>query len=498
MSAPHFVEGLTFDDLLLIPAYSEILPAEVDLSSRLAKDIVLKTPLVSAAMDTVTEAKTAITMARQGGLGIIHKNMSIEHQAFEVKKVKKSESGMIVDPVTVESTAPVHEVLKVMEQYRISGVPVVEGGALKGIVTNRDLRFETDFSRPVYEVMTKENLITAKEGITLEEAKSMLHANRIEKLLVVNSQDDLVGLITIKDIEKVRKYPNASKDSKGRLLAGAAIGANAEAIDRAAALVASEVDVLVIDSAHGHSRNVIETLKSIRRSYPDLTIVAGNVATATAVAALAEAGADVVKIGVGPGSICTTRIVAGVGVPQMTAIFECSKEARKRGLTIMADGGIKFSGDVIKALAGGAAAVMVGSLFAGTEESPGEKILYRGRTYKTYRGMGSIEAMREGSADRYGQSISITHDHHNNADPTGKLVPEGIVGRVPYQGYLSEGIYQLVGGIRAGMGYLGAATLRELQEKAQFVRITSAGLKESHVHDVIITKEAPNYRLDSI
>jgi IMP dehydrogenase len=490
----QYKEGLTFDDLLLIPSYSEILPGEVDLSARLTRDIVLKTPLISAAMDTVTESKAAITMARQGGLGIIHKNMSIENQAFEVEKVKKSESGMIVDPVTVSPEASVQDVLTVMEQYRISGVPVVAGGDLKGIVTNRDLRFETNYQRPVSEVMTSENLITAEEGITLEQAKAKLHQNRIEKLLVVDRAGRLVGLITIKDIEKVRKYPNASKDAKGRLLAGGAVGANAEALDRAAALVAAKVDTVVIDSAHGHSRNVIETVRLIRRTFPDLSIIAGNVATAEGVAALAEAGADSVKIGVGPGSICTTRIVAGVGVPQMTAIFECAAEAGKRGVTIVADGGIKFSGDIVKALAGGAAAIMVGSLFAGTEESPGEKILYQGRTYKTYRGMGSIEAMREGSADRYGQCI--TNEAENSAAT--KLVPEGIVGRVPYRGLLSETVYQLVGGIRAGMGYLGAASLAELMAKARFVRITSAGLKESHVHDVIITKEAPNYRLDSI
>jgi len=489
-----FQEGLTFDDLLLLPGYSEVLPAEVDTATILARDITLKTPLVSAAMDTVTEAQTAITMARQGGMGIIHKNMSIEAQAFEVEKVKKSESGMIVDPVTVTPESKVSDVLKLMEQYRISGVPVVSGRELRGIVTNRDLRFETDFDRPVSEVMTKDNLVTAEEGITLEQAKAKLHQNRIEKLLVINREGRLVGLITIKDIEKVRKYPNASKDSKGRLRAGAGIGANSEALERTAALVAAKVDVVVIDSAHGHSRNVIETLKLIKRTYPNLTVIAGNVATAEGVAALAAAGADAVKVGVGPGSICTTRIVAGVGVPQMTAIFECAREAKKHGIGILADGGIKFSGDVVKALAGGAAAVMIGSLFAGTEESPGEKILYQGRTYKTYRGMGSIEAMKEGSADRYGQSI--THDHRETSD-SGKLVPEGIVGRVPYRGFLSESVYQLVGGIRAGMGYLGAANLAEMREKARFVRITSAGLKESHVHDVIITKEAPNYRLES-
>jgi len=484
-----FDEGLTFDDLLLLPAYSEVLPTEVDTSTRLLQDIVLSVPLVSSAMDTVTESETAITMARQGGLGVIHKNMSIAAQAFEVEKVKKSESGMIVDPVTVTPETRVEDVLKLMEQYHISGVPVVSGRDLRGIVTNRDLRFETNFKRPVHEVMTRDKLITAEEGITLDQAKAKLHENRIEKLLVVNKEGRLAGLITIKDIEKIRQYPNACKDSKGRLRAGAAVGANEEALERTQALAAAKVDVVVIDSAHGHSRNVLETVKLIKRHFPDLPVAAGNVATAEGVAALAEAGADAVKVGVGPGSICTTRIVAGVGVPQMTAIFECAAEGRRRDLPILADGGVKFSGDIVKALAGGAAAVMVGSLFAGTEESPGEKFLYQGRTYKTYRGMGSIEAMREGSADRYGQIQD---------SGSGKLVPEGIVGRVPYRGLLSESVFQLVGGLKAGMGYLGAASLDELRRKARFVRITPAGLKESHVHDVIITKEAPNYRLDSI
>jgi IMP dehydrogenase len=442
-------------------------------------------------MDTVTESETAITMARQGGLGVLHKNMSIAAQAFEVEKVKKSESGMIVDPVTVTPETRVQDVLKLMEQYHISGVPVVSGRDLRGIVTNRDLRFETNFQRPVSEVMTWDKLVTAEEGITLDQAKTMLHENRIEKLLVVNKEGRLAGLITIKDLEKIRQYPNACKDSKGRLRTGAAVGANEEALERTQALVGAKVDLVVIDSAHGHSRNVLETIRLIKRHFPDLPVVAGNVATAEGVAALAEAGADAVKVGVGPGSICTTRIVAGVGVPQMTAIFDCAAEGRRRNLPILADGGVKFSGDVVKALAGGAAAVMIGSLFAGTEESPGEKFLYQGRTYKTYRGMGSIEAMREGSADRYSQVA---------ADDTasGKLVPEGIVGRVPYRGLLSESIFQLTGGLRAGMGYLGAANLEELRQKARFVRITAAGLKESHVHDVIITKEAPNYRLDSI
>jgi IMP dehydrogenase len=489
----RFKDGLTFDDLSLLPAYSEVLPSDVDVSANLTKDIILATPLVSAAMDTVTESQTAITMARQGGLGIIHKNMSVEAQAFEVEKVKKSESGMIVDPVTVTPEARVEDVLLLMRQYRISGVPVVLDGELKGIVTNRDLRFETDYHRPVSDVMTRENLVTADEGITLEQAKAKLHENRIEKLLVVDAHGRLVGLITIKDIEKVRQYPHASKDSKGRLRAGAAVGANDEALERAGALVAAHVDVVVVDSAHGHSKNVIETVRSIKAAYPGLNVIAGNVATAEGVAALAGAGADAVKVGIGPGSICTTRMVAGVGAPQMTAIFECSAEAKRHGLGILADGGIKFSGDIVKAMAGGAAAVMIGSLFAGTEESPGEKILYQGRTYKTYRGMGSIEAMREGSADRYGQTLARGHEV---SCAGGKLVPEGIVGRVPYRGLLSESVYQLVGGLRAGMGYLGAANLAELREKARFVRITAAGLRESHVHDVIITKEAPNYRLE--
>ena len=488
-----FEKGLTFDDLLLVPAYSEIVPAEVETSTRLLRDIVLSVPLVSSAMDTVTRSETAITLARQGGLGIIHKNMSIADQAFEVEKVKKSESGMIVDPVTVEPETSVENVMKLMGQYHISGVPVVSGKELKGIVTNRDLRFETNFKRPVHEVMTRDNLITAEEGITLEQAKAKLHENRIEKLLVVNKQGRLAGLITIKDIEKIRQYPHACKDSKGRLRAGAAVGADSEALERTQALVGAKVDVVVVDSAHGHSKNVLNTIRLIKRHYPDLPLVAGNVATAEGVAALAEAGADAVKVGVGPGSICTTRIVAGVGVPQMTAIFECAAEGRRRNLPVLADGGVKFSGDIVKALAGGAAAVMIGSLFAGTEESPGEKILYQGRTYKTYRGMGSIEAMREGSADRYGQGVTLEQD----ANPV-KLVPEGIVGRVPYRGSLSESVFQLVGGLKAGMGYLGAASLDELREKARFIRITAAGLKESHVHDVIITKEAPNYRLESI
>ncbi|MDR1396031.1 MAG: IMP dehydrogenase, partial [Deltaproteobacteria bacterium] len=474
--------------LLLAPGYSQVLPQAVDLSTRLTDSIRLNIPLLSAAMDTVTESATAITMARHGGLGIIHKNMPISEQAFEVEKVKKSESGMIVDPVTVTPGTPVLEVKKLMEQYHISGVPVVENGGLRGIVTNRDLRFEVDFDRPVSEVMTKNGLITAREGITLNEAKAKLHENRIEKLLVVNEDGFLVGLITIKDIEKVRQFPQACKDSRGRLRVGAAVGVSPDTLDRVAALVRAKVDLLAVDSAHGHSQNVLELVREIKRLYPDLDLIAGNVATYEGTMALIEAGADCIKVGVGPGSICTTRIVAGVGVPQMTAIFECARAAAQRGRVIVADGGIKFSGDIVKAIAGGASVVMLGSLFAGTEESPGEKILYQGRTYKTYRGMGSIEAMREGSADRYGQRV---------VDENSKLVPEGIVGRVPYRGSLSESIFQLTGGLRAGLGYVGAENLQQLKEKARFVRITSAGLKESHVHDVIITKEAPNYRLEA-
>jgi IMP dehydrogenase len=482
------MEGLTFDDLLLAPGYSTVMPQATDLSSPLTPNIRLNIPLISAAMDTVTESAAAITMARHGGLGVIHKNMRVDEQAFEVEKVKKSESGMIVDPVTVTPAAKVVDVKKLMEQYHISGVPVVEGGELRGIVTNRDLRFETNYLRPVDEVMTKTNLITAEEGITLNEAKARLHANRIEKLLVVNEAGHLVGLITIKDIEKVRQFPQACKDTHGRLRVGAAVGVSPDVMDRVDALVKAKVDLLTVDSAHGHSQNVLDLVKRLKAAYPQIDVLAGNVATAEGTRALIEAGADAVKVGVGPGSICTTRIVAGVGVPQMTAIFQCAAEAAKSGKSIVSDGGVKFSGDIVKAIAGGANVVMLGSLFAGTEESPGEKILFQGRTYKTYRGMGSIEAMREGSADRYGQRVE---------DENSKLVPEGIVGRVPYRGTLSETIYQLTGGLKAGLGYVGAASLAELKEKARFIRITSAGLKESHVHDVIITKEAPNYRLES-
>jgi len=483
-----FGEGLTFDDLLLLPAASEVLPNEVDVSTRLTPGIELKIPLVSAAMDTVTEAETAITMARQGGLGVLHRNMSIERQATEVEKVKKSESGMIVDPVTVGPEQSVHEVLEIMKRYRISGVPVVEGEELRGIVTNRDLRFETKFDQPVKNVMTSQNLVTAPEGITLEESKVLLQKHRIEKLLVVDAKGRLKGLITIKDIEKVKQYPLASKDDYGRLRVGAALGTAAGYLDRVEALMAKNVDVLVIDSAHGHSAGILRAVREIKSNFKDLPLIAGNVATAEGTEALIQAGADGVKVGVGPGSICTTRVVAGVGVPQMTAIMECSRAAAKKGVPILADGGIKFSGDITKALAAGAHAVMIGSLFAGTDESPGETILFQGRTYKVYRAMGSIEAMREGSRDRYFQDEALSES---------KLVPEGIVGRVPYRGPLSDSIYQLIGGLRAGMGYVGCGTIDDLRTKPRFTRITAAGFKESHVHDVIITKEAPNYRLEN-
>lgn len=475
----------TFDDLLLVPGKSEVLPSSVDLSTRLTATIDLNIPLVSAAMDSVTEHRTAITMAREGGIGIIHKNMTVEEQALEVAKVKKSESGMIIDPVTVEEGQTVGDVKNIMRNFRISGVPVLRGQKLVGIVTNRDLRFVTDLNMKVQEVMTSKKLITAPVGITLEESKALLHEHRIEKLLVTDKSGNLKGLITIKDIEKVRKFPNAAKDPLGRLRVGAAIGVYTE-LAQVEKLKKAGVDVVVLDSAHGHSLNVIKALEKIKNSFPDLPVIAGNVATAEATEALIKAGADCVKIGVGPGSICTTRIVAGVGVPQMTAIYNCTQVAGKYDVPLVADGGIKFSGDIAKAIAIGAHTVMVGSLFAGTDESPGETFLYQGRTYKGYRGMGSLGAMKKGSSDRYFQS---------ETESSSKFVPEGIEGKVPYRGPLSDMVYQLMGGLRSGMGYVGAKTVQELHSKAKFVRITAAGLKESHVHDVIITKEAPNYRL---
>jgi IMP dehydrogenase len=480
-------EALTFDDVLLVPADSAVLPQDTNVETRLTRTIPMRIPLVSAAMDTVTEAQSAISMAREGGIGIIHRNMSIERQAHEVDKVKKSESGMIVDPVTVHPDQKISDVLELMSRYSISGVPVVKDDRLVGIITNRDLRFETNVDLKVSEVMTKERLVTAPVGISLEESKRLLHKNRIEKLLVVDEQGRLEGLITIKDILKIKKYPNACKDHLGRLRVGAAVGVGRDALARATALKQAGVDVIAVDSAHGHSHNVRETVRWIKERFPDIQLIAGNVATAAGAQSLVDAGADAIKVGVGPGSICTTRIVAGVGVPQVTAIMECAEVARARGTPLIADGGIKYSGDIVKALAAGAHSVMIGGLFAGTEESPGETILYQGRSYKTYRGMGSLGAMKEGGRDRYGQDELME---------ASKLVPEGIEGMVPYKGPLAASLYQLIGGLRAGMGYVGCRDLEELRTASRMVRITSAGLRESHVHDVIITKEAPNYQVD--
>jgi len=487
VSDTALAEGLSFDDVLLLPDYSSILPDEVMTHTRLSKELELNIPIVSAAMDTVTEALTAISMARAGGLGFIHRNLSIEEQAIEVDRVKKSESGMIVDPVTIHPDVPISEVLKIMAKYRISGIPVTEGDKLVGIVTNRDLRFETQLEKPAREVMTSENLITVAEKFTLEESKVMLHKHRIEKLLVVDKEGKLKGLITIKDIEKIRKYPNACKDSLGRLRAGAAIGVGSDMMQRVETLLQAGADALVIDTSHGHSKNVIDAIKKIKYAYPAAQVIAGNVATETGAKALIDAGTDAVKIGIGPGSICTTRIVAGVGVPQLTAIQNCKEISQATGVPIIADGGIKFSGDISKALGAGAHSVMLGSLLAGTEESPGEMVIYQGRSYKAYRGMGSVEAMKKGSSDRYYQKDTREDE---------ELVPEGIVGRIPYRGTVKENIVQMIGGLKAGMGYVGAATIDELQKKAKFIKISSAGLKESHVHDVVITKEAPNYRVE--
>jgi len=477
-------EGLTFDDVLLIPAKSEILPKETDVSTMLTKKIKLNIPIMSAGMDTVTEARLAIAIAREGGIGIIHKNMSIEAQALEVDKVKRSEHGVIVDPFYLSPDHIVSDALELMERYRISGVPIVDQkGKLVGILTNRDLRFETDMSRPIHEVMTKDNLITAPVGTDLEEAENILRKYKIEKLPLVDDKGYLKGLITIKDIEKAIQFPNSAKDKNGRLLVGAAVGVTQDMMDRVRALVDAKVDVVVVDTAHGHSKGVLDAVKKIKINYPDLQVIAGNVATAEGTRELIEAGADAVKVGIGPGSICTTRVVTGVGVPQITAIYDCANEADKYGIPVIADGGIKYSGDITKAIAAGARAVMIGSLFAGTEESPGELEIYQGRSFKVYRGMGSLGAMASGSKDRYFQ------------EDAKKLVPEGVEGRVPYKGPLSETIYQLVGGLRAGMGYCGTATIEELRKKGQFIKITSAGLRESHPHDVQITKEAPNYSL---
>jgi len=480
-------EALTFDDVLLVPAYSDVLPLDVDLSSFISRNIPLNIPLISAAMDTVTEARTAICMAREGGMGIVHKNLSIEAQALEVDKVKKSESGMIVDPITMRPHQKIREALDIMEQYRISGVPIING-KLVGILTNRDLRFETNLDLPISERMTKRNLVTVPVGTTLEEAKEHLKHTRVEKLLVVDDERNLKGLITIKDIEKVKKYPNACKDSLGRLRVGAAVGPTADMTARVDALCKAGVDLIVIDTAHGFSQMVLDAVRTVKEKFPGLELMAGNIATAEAAEALITAGVDAIKVGIGPGSICTTRVVAGVGVPQITAISECARVARQYNVPLIADGGVKYSGDITKAIAAGADVVMIGSLFAGTEESPGDTILFQGRAYKTYRGMGSIGAMKEGSKDRYFQT---------EVESETKLVPEGIEGRVPMRGPLSATIHQLMGGLRAGMGYTGCRTVKELQHKRRFVRITGAGLKESHVHDVIITKEAPNYRVEN-
>jgi len=480
-------EAYSFDDVLLIPNYSDVLPKDVNVATRLTRNLTLNIPIVSAAMDTVTESRTAISMAREGGIGFVHRNMSIESQAIEVDKVKKSESGMIIDPVTIHPDQKVIEVLELMKKYRISGVPVTSGDRLAGIVTNRDLRFETETDKKVSEVMTKDDLITVSEGISLEESKKMLHRHRIEKLLVVDNKGKLTGMITIKDIEKVRKYPRACKDRMGRLRVGAAVGVGPDMEERAEALLAAGADVIVIDTSHGHSRNVINAVKNLKSDFPAMELIAGNVGTAEGAKDLIDAGVDGVKIGIGPGSICTTRIVAGIGIPQVTAIMNCRSVSAETGVPLIADGGIKYSGDLTKAIGAGAHSIMIGSILAGTEESPGERILFQGRTYKVYRGMGSLEAMKKGSKDRYYQGEDAEED---------KLVPEGIVGRVPYRGPISETIFQLVGGLKAGMGYVGSHTLEELRTKARFKRITPAGLRESHVHDVIITKEAPNYRVE--
>ena len=478
-------EALTFDDVLLVPSFSSVLPAEVDTTTKLTRKIRLNIPLVSAAMDTVTESRLAIALARQGGLGFIHRNMPVERQAEEVDRVKRSESGMIVDPITMSPENKIHEALELMKRYRISGVPITREGKLVGILTNRDLRFETRLDIPIGEVMTKENLVTVGVGTTLEEAEEILQKHRIEKLLVVDEDYVLKGLITVKDIQKKLDYPIAAKDAHGRLLVGAAVGASGDYLERAQALAAKSVDVLAIDTAHGHSSRVAEAVKELRRALPDLQLVAGNVATGEAVKDLVSLGVDAVKVGIGPGSICTTRVISGAGVPQITAIHECAKPAHEAGVPLISDGGIKYSGDVTKAVAAGADCVMIGSLLAGTEESPGETVLYQGRTYKAYRGMGSMGAMASGSSERYGQ------------DPaSGKLVPEGVEGRVPYKGLLGDLVHQLVGGVKSGMGYCGCGTIPELQKKTRFVRVSSAGLREAHVHDVLITKEAPNYQAE--
>jgi IMP dehydrogenase len=493
--AEHLQTALTFDDILLVPQHSTVLPYQVDVSTRLTRKIRLNVPLVSAAMDTVTESRLAIAMAQEGGLGVIHKNLSIEEQASEVDRVKRSESGMIVDPITLSPTNRIYEALDLMKKFSISGVPITEDGSkegrLVGILTNRDLRFETNIGRAISDVMTREHLITVPVGTTLDAAREILHRHKVEKLLVVDHDYRLKGLITVKDIQKAVKFPNASKDALGRLRCGAAIGVAKDTLERAAALVAANVDVLVIDTAHGHSQGVLDMVRRVRRKFLDVDLVAGNVATAEATEALISEGVDAVKVGIGGGSICTTRVVAGIGVPMISAIIDCARAANKHDIPIIADGGIRFSGDITKALAVGASTTMIGNLFAGTDESPGELILYQGRSYKDYRGMGSIGAMRRGSRDRYFQD---EFDLESGGGSTDKLVPEGIEGRVAHKGSVAAMIHQLVGGLRAGMGYTGCGRIPDLQRDAKLIRITPAGFRESHVHDVAITKEAPNYR----
>jgi IMP dehydrogenase len=507
MLAANLPEALTFDDVLLIPAYSDVVPSQVSTQTRLTRDILLNTPLLSSAMDTVTESRMAIAMAQQGGIGIVHRNLSISEQAGEIDKVKRSESGMIVDPVTIGPDQLIADALEVMRRYKISGVPVTQGKKLVGILTNRDLRFETRTDIPIGDVMTRTNLVTVPVGTTLEEAELILHEHRIEKLLVVNDQYELKGLITVKDIQKKLKYPMASKDEKGRLRVGGAIGATGDFLERAGELVRAGADVLAIDSAHGHSSRVLDAVRQVKKAYPNIGLLAGNVATYEGSLALIDAGTDAVKVGIGPGSICTTRMVTGAGMPQITAIAEAARAAREHDIPVIADGGIKYSGEITKAIAAGASTIMIGSLFAGVDESPGETILYQGRSFKTYRGMGSLTAMSQGSGERYFQSSSdladaeastegVVQRERSGQNRLAKFVPEGIEGRVPYRGPLESMVFQLVGGLRSGMGYLGCGTIDELQEKARFVRISGAGLRESHVHDVIITREAPNYHVE--
>src|ERR1700760_2855503 len=507
MVPSHIEEALTFDDVLLVPAYSEVVPTQVSTQVQLTKRITLATPLMSAAMDTVTESRLAIAMAQQGGMGVVHRNLTIEQQAGEIDKVKRSESGMIVDPVTIEPEYPISDALDVVRRFKISGVPVTQHGKLVGILTNRDLRFVSRTDIPIDDVMTKKNLITVPVGTTLEQAEEILHQHRVEKLLVVNDAYELKGLITVKDIQKKLKYPNASKDAKGRLRVAGAIGATGDFLERAAELVRARVDALAIDSAHGHSSRVLEAVRECKKRFPNVDLLAGNIATYDGCLALIDAGADAVKVGIGPGSICTTRMVTGAGMPQITAIAEAYRAAKERGIAVIADGGIKYSGDITKAMAAGASVCMMGSLFAGVDESPGETILYQGRSFKAYRGMGSLSAMAQGSGERYfqgkddrnrepGERVSLTARETPASNRLAKFVPEGIEGRVPHRGPLEAMIYQLVGGLRSGMGYLGCGTIEELQKNAQFIRISNAGLRESHVHDVVITREAPNYHVE--